>query len=390
MKPLPKWKGKKLHSLMPLLFRKRTMMAAWDKVKKNKGAPGVDGETVEEFGKDAKGRTRQIGEVLRLRTWRPKPLRRVWIPKPDGTKRGLAIASVEDRVVHAVVAMVLYQVFEDRFGPECFAYVEGRNALQAVERVQAGIRARKTWIVETDVSKFFDTVDRRRLMDKVAERIADGTFLRLISAILRAKIFGEDIGDDVAGMPQGSPLSPLLANIYLADFDRKIGSRWLLTRYADDLVVQCATREEAEEALTAIEEELRKEGLSLNKDKTRITKARNGFDFLGYHINDWEVGPSRKSVKKFQEKIRSEVRRHDAGPMEERVKKVMPIVYGWTHYFRLTRPSKVWDLGGWLLRRMRTRKTKRKTYWKWNLISWKDLHAAGLKLPYQILKGYIP
>ena len=144
MKPLPGWEGKKLHSLVPILFRRKTLQAAWEQVRKNGGAPGVDGEPVEEFGKHAAERLWEISEALRTHTWAPLPLKRVWIPKPDGTRRGLAVPSVKDRVVHAALATVLYPVFEDMFGDACFAYVSGKNAQGAVERIWTKAREGKT------------------------------------------------------------------------------------------------------------------------------------------------------------------------------------------------------------------------------------------------------
>jgi len=391
VKPLLKWEGRKLHSLMPLLFRKRTVIAAWDKVRKNKGAPGVDGETVEEFEKDLKRRTMAIGEALRLFKWNPKPMKRVWIPKPDGRKRGLSIPCIEDRIVHSAIAMVLYPVFEDRFGPEYFAYMEGRSALHAIERVREGIRNGKVWVAETDVLKFFDTIDRRRMLGKLAERIADGTFLRTVSKVLQSGVLGElENGAEEIGVPQGSPLSPVLANIYLADFDRVIGSRWMLTRYSDDLVVQCETREEAEAALGAIEEALRKEGLALKEEKTRVVHAREGFDFLGYHITEQGLKPTKKALKNLTEKVRAVMRRHDMRPLKEMMGRAMPIVRGWTNYYRLVPPSEFWELGGWLLTRTRTRMKKRGTsYRKWN-VPMQEVYAAGLRLPYHILTDYSP
>ena len=392
MKPLPRWEGHKLHSLMPLLFRKRTVMAAWEKVRKNKGAPGVDGETVEEFEKDLKRRTMAIGEDLRLFRWQPKPLRRVLIPKPDGRKRGLSIPCIEDRVVHGALAIVLYPVFEDRFGPECFAYMNGRSALDAIERVRNGIRAGKAWVVETDVQKFYYTMDRKRMLGKLAERIADGTFLRTVSKVIHSGVLGE-MEDGAAkdiGVPQGSPLSPVLANIYLANFDREVGSRWMLTRYSDDLVVQCDTKEEAEAALAAIEEALRKEGLEIKKEKTRVVHAREGFDFLGYHITEQGLRPTKKALKSLKEKVRAVTRRHDTRPLKEMVPREMRIVNGWTNYYRLVEPSVLWPLGGWLLTRTRTRMKKRGTrYRKWN-VPMQEVYDAGLRLPYHILTDYHP
>ena len=194
MKPLPKWTGQKHPSMMPLLCRKATLRAAWEQVRKNGGAPGVDGETVEEFGEHAKARLFELSEALRLHTWQPKPMRRVWIPKPDGRKRGLAIPCVEDRIVHAAIALVLYPIFEDMFGEACFAYVPGKNAQHAVARVAHLGHQGNAWVVETDVASFFDTIDRRRAIAKLAERIADGSFLRLVGAISGLGCWGRPQG----------------------------------------------------------------------------------------------------------------------------------------------------------------------------------------------------
>jgi RNA-directed DNA polymerase len=385
----PRWEGQKLHSLMPFLYRKKTMVAAWENVRKNKGAPGVDGESIEDFGRQAKERLWELSEALRTKSWHPKPLRRVWIPKPDGTKRGLAVPCVEDRVVHAAVAEVLYAVFEDEFGPDCYAYVKGRNALDAVDRVYREASAGKRWMVETDIRKFFDTIPRRRLLDKLAVRIADGSFLRLVSAIVRSGVLGEDIEDGAAGVPQGSPLSPLLANIYLAEFDRRVGRRHVLARYADDLVVLCATEDEAIWAYEEVEAALKDEGLSMKPEKTRVTRFDHGVDFLGYHLSSRGLEPSERSVKRYQEKVRTLTMRYETRPLEEIVQRIMPVVRGWTNYFHLTtRTQKIWHLGGWTIDRLRCYEVKHRWYGAWaRLVPIEMLHEMGFQLPYNILTG---
>ncbi|EQD76099.1 RNA-directed DNA polymerase (Reverse transcriptase), partial [mine drainage metagenome] len=378
--------------MMPLLCRKKTLQAAWERVRENGGAPGVDGESVEEFGENAKERLWELSEALRLHTWQPNPLRRVWIPKPDGRKRGLAIPCVEDRVVHAALAIVLYPMFEDLFGEACFAYVQGRNAQQAVARVQAQARAGKTWVAETDVASFFDTVGRKRVMAKLAERIADGSFLRLAGAVIRSGVLGEVTEEDAEGIPQGSPLSPLLANIFLAEFDREVGKRWALTRYADDLVVSCATREEAEAARAAAESALKREGLTVKAEKTRVVSLVEGVDFLGYRITLGGARPSEKSVRRFHEKVRSLTLKHETRSLQEVVSRVMPVVRGWTNYFSLTYPrSRVWDIGGWLLERIA--RTQVKHYWRQKFrekAPLTTLYEFGLRTPYQILTRWSP
>ena len=388
MKPLPKWTGQKHPSMMPLLCRKATLQAAWEQVRKNGGAPGVDGETVEEFDEHAKARLFELSEALRLHTWQPKPMRRVWIPKPDGRKRGLAISCVEDRVVHAAIAIVLYPMFEDTFGEACFAYVQGKNGQQAVARVANLGHEGKAWVVETDVPSFYDAIDQRWTIAKLAERIADGSFLRLVGAIIRSGGLGETPGEDAEGIPQGSPLSPLLANIYLAEFDGEVGKRWGLTRFADDLVVSCASREEAEAARAEVESALKRGGLAVKPEKTRFVSLEEGIDLLGHRITLRGLWPSERSVKRFQGKVRSLTLKNDRRGTAEVVGRVMPVIRGWTNYFSLSRPDPLmWRLGKWILDRVRCDAIGKRWWRKAVQATPTDkLYEMGLKLPYAILK----
>ena len=377
--------------MMPFVFRQKTLVGAWEEVRRNHGVPGVDGESVEEFDEHAKERLWELSEAVRTHEWRPKPLKRVWIPKPDGTKRGLAVPCVADRVVHRAVAKVLYEVFQDVFGPDCYAYVEGRSALDAVQRIQREGQKGKKWVFETDLARFFDTIPWGRLIDKLAERIADGSFLKLVRLILRSGVLGEEMPEkDAVGVPQGSPLSPILANIYLAAFDREIGGHYTLVRYADDIVVMCATRGEAEEAQGEMEAVLEKEGLKLKPEKTRIAPLAGGVEFLGYRLTERKAEPSAKSVKGFQEKVRSLTMRHETRPMKEVIQRVMPVVRGWTNYYRLAGRSPVlYHLGRWLLDRLKGYGTKCRWVRVWaKRAPTSTLYEMGLRLPYHIVTSF--
>lgn len=386
----PRWEGRKIPSLMPLVFDKKTLVAALGEVRRNHGVPGVDGESVEEFSENAEERLQELSEALRKHEWHPKPLKRIWIPKPDGTKRGLAVPCVEDRVVHTAVAKVVYSVFESEFGPDCYAYVRGRSALDAVQRIQREGRLGQGWVFESDLSKFFDTIPQERLINKLAVRMADGSFLKLVRSILRSGVLGERPGEGKVGVPQGSPLSPILANVYLADFDRKIGSHHSFVRYADDVVALCATKEEAELTGREMEETLREEGLRLKPEKTHIVRLSEGVEFLGYRITAWKAEPSAKSVRKFQEKIRSLTMRHETRPLAEVVQRVMPVVQGWSNYFRLSgRSPAVYQLGAWIVSRLKAYQTKHLWVKVWD----RDcpttmLYGLGLRLPYHIVTSY--
>lgn len=386
----PRWEGRKQPSLMPFVFRKKTLVAAWEEVRRKHGAPGVDRESVEEFDKHAKENLWELSEAIRTETWRPKPLRRVFIPKPDGTKRGLAIPCVRDRIVHAATAKVVYAMFEDEFGPDCYAYVKGRSALDAVQRVQQEGRSGKVWVLETDIKSFFDRIDRERMISKLAERIADGSFLRLVRLILGSGVLGEVAEEDTRGIPQGSPLSPILANVFLAEFDRKVGKRHALARYADDGVVLCTTEEEARTARDEVETALREEGLAMKPEKTRVVPLAAGVEFLGYRITAWKAEPSTKSVKKFQEKMRSLTIRHETRPLAEVIKRVMPVIRGWSQYFRLSGRSPIlWHLGKWVMTRLKAYQTK----CMWVKVWERDapttkLYGLGLRLPYHIVTSF--
>lgn len=383
----PRWEGQKHPSLMPFVFRKKTLVAAWEEVRKNHGAPGVDGETVVEFEAHTKERLWELSEALRTHTWTPHPLRRVWIPKPDGSKRGLAIPCVKDRIVHVAVAKVLYAVFEEEFGPDCYAYVRGRSALDAVARIQREGRTGPRWVLETDIQSFFDTIPRERLMDKLAARIADGSFLRLVRSIVRSGVLGEEAGADDTGVAQGSPLSPLLANIYLAEFDRKVGAHHSLVRYSDDLLVVCRTEEEAQEVRKEVEEALAEEGLRMKPPKTRVERLESGVEFLGYRFTGWKADPSVKSVKRLQEKVRSLTVRHDTRPLSEAIPRVMSVVRGWSEYYRLAGKSPVlWNVSLWLTRRLQAYKVKHRWHGAWQRHApLSMLEGLGFRSPYVLV-----
>jgi len=342
---------------------------------------------VEEFEAHAKERLWELSEALRTHTWTPHQLRRVWIPKPDGSRRGLAIPCVEDRIVHAALAKVLYAVFEDEFGPDCYAYVRGRSALDAVARIQREARAGPRWVMETDIESFFDTIPRERLMDKLAARIADGSFLRLVRSIIWSGVLGERTESEGVGVAQGSPLSPLLANIHLAEFDRKVGAHCSLVRYADDMVVVSRTKEEAEAAREKVEAALKDEGLKMKPRKTRVVRLEAGVEFLGYRITGWKVDPSAKAVKRLQEKVRSLTVRHDTRPLKEVMSRVMNVVRGWSQYYRLAGKSPVlWNVSLWLTHRLQAYKVKHRWHGAWQRHApYSMLLGLGFRSPYALV-----
>jgi RNA-directed DNA polymerase len=310
--PTPK---RKWHSLIDKVYAKRNVALAWQHVAANQGAAGVDGVTVEQFAERAEERLAQLAEDLRKKTYRPQPVRRVYIPKSGGGQRPLGIPSVRDRIVQQALLQVLQPVFEPTFSTRSHGFRPERGCHTALSVVERAIRHGYSWVVDADIQTFFDTVDHEKLIDAVSEEVADGSVLRLIRQILRAGVSlpsAATTEPTELGTPQGGPLSPLLANIYLSRLDRAMmQAGYGLVRYADDFVIFTKSEGEAAAALSLAEGVLEGElGLRLHPEKTRVVSVAEGFEFLGFHyfcdprsgVHCKEV--RRKSVRRFRDAIR--------------------------------------------------------------------------------------
>ena len=284
---------RRFHALRDKVYREDVLQRAWMLVRRNNGAPGIDKTTladVEEYGV-----TRLLGELaseLRAGTWRPLPARKVLIPKPGSSeRRPLAIAAVRDRIVQAAVKIVLEPVFEADFLPCSFGFRPKRSAHDALQVLVDEAWQGRRWVAETDIANCFSAIPQDKLMQAVEERISDQAVLKLVRAMLRAGVMEDgQLRREVTGAPQGGPASPLLCNIYLHRLDRvwDADRHGVLVRYCDDLVVMCATRQQAEAALERLRLVLAGMGLELKEAKTRIVhltegKDAEGADFLGFH-----------------------------------------------------------------------------------------------------------
>ena len=352
------------YGLWDKVIAERNLQAAFWAVWRNAGAPGVDGQTVAQFGAQELAQLAKLREELRTKRYRRQPARRVWIPKPGSTEpRPLGIPAVRDRTVEAALKHVLEPIFEHDFAEQSYGFRPGRGCREAVKRVEQLLSEGRTWCVDLDFKSYFDTIPQERLLGLVQERVVDGSVLALLVQSLKAGVLEELKGwqPTQEGTPQGAVISPLLANLYLNPLDHQMaGQGWEMVRYADDLVVLCRSQEEAEQALEYLRRWAGEAGLTVHPTKTRIVNALSeGFDFLGWHFRGGKKWPRKKSLQKLQEKLRPLTRRTNGRSLGEIITRSNRILRGWHGYFRGSHPTGLSGPDGWLRRRLRAMLRKR-------------------------------
>ena len=397
--------ARKVHSLIDKIYKPKNLEIAWDRVRANHGAGGIDGESVEAFGEVLRERLARMHEELRTGSYAPNPVRQQRIPKTGkpGEWRMLGIPTIYDRVCQQALLNRLEPIFEPVFDDANFGYRRGRSTKDALRKVWKEIEAGAEWIVDADLKDFFGSVDHGKLLTLVAQRVSDGRVLRLVEAMLTAGSYGEGrLFPTVRGTPQGGVISPLLSNILLTPFDWEMRRKgYKLTRYADDWVVTCSSAAEARAALAAASQVLKELGVAINPQKTRIVNTRHGFEFLGYKIKRGSrrmrlptsriksgaqpgalyAYPREKSIAHFKDQVRQLTRRRAPVGTEELIQQLNPVVRGWGHYYKRAHVRRLFHrLDQWLVRRIWSHR-----YRKWRCCGWRTLPNHKLYSEYGLV-----
>lgn len=352
-------KGNKWFSLIDKINSRETMLTAWELVEKNKGSAGVDKVTTEKFGAKYGVYLTELQKAVREGTYKPLQIRRVYIPKGDGKMRPLGIPCVKDRIVQCAIKLIIEPIFENEFSANSYGFRPGKGCKDALRKVQEHLDQGYVYIVDADLQSYFDTIPHEKLMERVQDKISDGKVLELIQGFLKQGIL-EDCKEWIPeqGSPQGAVLSPLLANIYLHPLDQLMENKgYRMVRYADDFVIMCKTKEEAQNAFKLIEEWVKENSLTLHPDKTHIGNCLNpgeGFEFLGYRFENGKRMIRKKSLNKLKDKIRELTRRNNGNSLEYITGKLNSVLRGWFGYFKHAHHWIFASLDSWIRRRLRS------------------------------------
>ena len=357
-------RGGRWHSLIDKVYASQTLWTAWKRVAANHGAAGIDRMSVERFEANAEYYLKVLGQELRNGSYEPLPVRRVFIFKGKGKTRPLGIATVKDRIVQGALKLVLEPIFEKDFLPVSFGFRPERSCKDALRIVDRSLRNGYTWVVDADLQNYFDTIPKRALMELVEDRVSDIKVLELLQRFLDQQVIeGMKHWTPMAGTPQGSVISPLMANLYLHGLDDLLSNdAHHYVRFADDFVVMCRTRREADEVLVVIQDWVMKHGLTLHPEKTRVGNCAvrgQGFDFLGYHFEAGHRWVRPKSRTALRDRIRQLSGRTRSGSLECIIAELNPILRGWFGYFKHAHRSTFRDVDGFVRRRLRAVLRKR-------------------------------
>jgi RNA-directed DNA polymerase len=347
--------------LMEQVVERGNMWKAYERVVRNKGAPGADGMRVSELKAWLQANWVSVKAALLAGSYLPREVRAVDIPKPSGGVRTLGVPSVVDRLIQQALLQVLQPIFEPRFSESSYGFRPGRNAWQAVQAARDHVRSGKGWVADIDLAKFFDRVNHDVLMARVARAVGDARVLGVIRRFLEAGLMRDGATQPRReGTPQGGPLSPLLSNIMLTDLDRELERRGhAFARYADDCNVYLGSRQAAEHAFEAVGHYLESElKLQVNRDKSAVARASTR-DFLGYGLIGRETARlkvAKASVARLRQKVKTLLREKRGVGLVAITEALNPLLRGWTSYFRYAQVKDVWqELDGWIRRKLRCR-----------------------------------
>jgi group II intron reverse transcriptase/maturase len=358
------------------------MQRAWKRVKANKGAAGVDGLDIARTGQHLKHAWPTIRQQLMEGTYRPMPVRRVGIPKPDGSERELGIPTVTDRLIQQALLQVLQPLIDPTFSEHSHGFRPGRRARDAVLAAQQYVQEGYRTVVDVDLSKFFDRVNHDILIDRLRKRVNDLGVIRLVRAYLNAGIMdGGVVVERAEGTPQGGPLSPLLANVLLDEVDRELERRGhRFARYADDCNVYVRSQRAGERVMALLKRRYDKLHLKINESKSAVGSTF-GRKFLGYTLwarkNEVKRAVSGKALEVFRQRIRQLTRRSGGRSVSEVIEKLRPYVLGWKAYFGLAQtPTVLRELDEWMRHRLRAIHLK---LWRHGPTIYRELLNLGAK-----------
>ena len=373
--------------LLERILSRENLATAWKRVRANKGAPGVDGITIDVFPDQTRPLWDGIRASLKTGTYQPKPVLRVEIPKPTGGTRPLGIPTVQDRLIQQSIAQVFTPIFDSEFSASSFGFRPGRSAHDAVRQVRAYLRQGYRFAVDIDLAKFFDTVDHDLLMTFVGRKVRDKRVLALIGRYLRAGVeVGGRLQQTRKGVPQGGPLSPLLANILLDHLDKELERRdHKFVRYADDFVILVKSRRAGERVMASVRTFLTRQlKLTVNEAKSRVVHS-DQLEFLGFVFKGTKILWSDTAYKEFKRRVKRYTGRSWFVSMNYRLNKLSTYIRGWMGYFGISEAyHDIPEIDGWIRRRVRLCYWKQ---WRWCRTKIRELRKLGTELGTAIRAG---
>jgi len=358
-------KGGKWFSLMDKVYAECNLRRAFERVKANRGAAGVDHVTVAMFERKLEANLGKLAKQLREGTYRPQAVRRKWIDKPGSReKRPLGIPTVRDRVVQTALCQAIEPIFERDFARHSYGFRPGRGCKDALRRVNGLLHEGYDHVVDADIKGYFDSIPHDRLMARVRQKIADGRVLALLEAFLTQNVMdGMTSWSPEEGTPQGAVISPLLANLYLDPLDHEMAEAGFeMIRYADDFVILCRSAQDAQRALARVRHWTGVAGLTLHPEKTQVVNAsqKGGFDFLGYHFERSWRWPRKKSLARLKDALRVKTRRANGHSLPCIIADVNRTTRGWFEYFKHSHANTFGSLDKWIRMRLRSILRKRR------------------------------